>query len=249
MDNSIHPIYHGAIDPAEYPHDRLIKERVALLRCVDNKPLSNVLGPASIPETGKYYIADSTFHGNFFDFKADRPVFWAHVIDKTGRNGKSYPNEDFEIVDDPCGVMECRQGLLWYYYNHNQWLRTRLANRDHSLDIVSEEYLRENKLALVQFLEDDADLPFTFEQQLFALSHDADFTPGSVYVIVEEAADGTKSAKGMRAGLFEILSDPLGLLDPSQAEPEEILAMQMSIHPEWFPHGSKRQREIKARNQ
>ena len=240
MDNEVYTIYEGAIDPTEYPHDRLIRERVALLQCIDTKPLPNTLGRPSIPEAGKHYLAVSSYHGNFFDFKADRPVFWANVVDDTGYKKGMFPYEDFEIVDDPWNVMEQRKGLSWFYYNRNQWLRTRLANRDHSQDMVSEEYLREKKLALVQYLGYGlTSYPFEVGKQLFALSHEPDFTPGAIYVIVEENADGKESASGMRAAAFEILSDPLGLLDPAQTEWKNNLEMQKAAHPEWFPHEVK----------
>ena len=235
MDNKTHPIYRGAVDPEEYPHDRLVKERVALLRCVDNQALPKTLGCPTIPEIGKHYIAISSFHGNFFDFKADAPVFDAHVIDQTGRKKGSFPYEDFEVVDDPWNVMERRKGLSWFYYNRNQWLRTRLANRDHSQDMVSEEYLRENKLALVQYLGDGFNVcSFDIGQQLFAFSHEPDITPGALYGIVEKDTDGSFRATWMRSGLFEILSDPLGLLDPAQTEWKDNLAMQREAHPTWF---------------
>ena len=241
MDNEAYTIYEGAIDPTEYPHDRLIRERVALLRCIDTKALPNTLGRASIPEAGKHYLAVSSYHGNFFDFKADRPVFWANVVDDTGRKKGMFPYEDFEIVDDPWNVMNQRKGLSWFYYNRNQWLRTRLANRDHSQDMVDEEYLRKKKLALVKYLGCGlTSYPFEVGKQLFALSHEPDFTPGSLYVVVEENADGKESAKGMRAAAFEILSDPLGLLDPAQTEWKNNLEMQKATHPEWFPQEVKK---------
>lgn len=240
MDNEAYTIYEGAIDPTEYPHDRLVRERVALLRCIDAKALPNTLGRASIPETGKHYLAVSSYHGNFFDFKADHPIFWANVVDDTGRKKGMFPYEDFEIVDDPWNVMEQRKGLSWFYYNRNQWLRTRLSNRDHSQDMMSEEYLREKKLALVQYLGCGlTSYPFEEGKQLFALSHEPDFTPGALYIVVEEKADGVESAKGMRSKAFEILSDPLGLLDPAQTEWKNNLEMQKTAHPEWFPHEDK----------
>ena len=241
MYNQTHPVYQGAIDPEEYPHERLVRERVALLRCVKNKSLPNVIGLGSVPEVGKHYLAVSSYHGNFFDFKADKPVFEVHLIDQTGRKKCSLPYEDFDIVDDPWNVMEQRQGLSWFYYNRNQWLRMRLANRDHSNDMASEDYLRENKLALVQYFGSGINsYPFEVGQQLFALSHQPDFTPGALYVIVEDHADSSKSAHGMHSGAFEILADPLGLLDPAQTEWQDNLAMQKAAHPEWFPQEAKR---------
>lgn len=241
MATQTHTIYQGAVNPEEYPHDRLVKERVALLRCVDDKALPHTLGPGSVPEVGKHYLAISSYHGNFFDFKADSPVFWAHIVDQTGRKKCSFPYEDFVIEDDPWSVTERRQGLSWFYYNRNQWLRTRLANRDHSQDMVHEDYLRENKLALVQYVGDKYNsYPFEVGQQLFALSHEPDFTPGAIYVIAAKDDNGSPHAKWMRSALFEILSDPLGLLDPAQTESEDVIAMQKEVRPQWFSQATKR---------
>lgn len=239
MENEERRVYYGAVNPADYPHERLVRERIALLRCVADEPVRNTFGPGKVPEIGKHYLAMSSFHKNFFAFDPDHPVFEMSVLDTSGHNRCAFPYEDFEIVDDPYNVTERRQGLSWFYYNRNQWLRTRLANRDHSQDMVSEEYLRENNLALVQFLGSPCgDRPLTIGDQFFALTHEPDFTPASDYIILEELRDGSKAAVKECAAYFEILADPLHLLDPAETEYETNIELQRASHPEWFPKKS-----------
>ena len=75
-------------------------------------------------------------------------------------------------------------------------------------------------------------------QHEIALGHervgDGQFWSGEHEIVVEKDVDGSFRATWMRSGLFEILSDPLGLLDPAQTEWKDNLAMQREAHPTWF---------------
>ena len=102
--------------------------------------------------------------------------------------------------------------------------------------MVDEEFLRQNQLALVRYLgSSDAYGRFTPGQQYLALTHVPDLTPAVYVSVILKGTDGEEKEAVGYFDDFDVLSDPLGLLDPFQTEWKENVRLQQKNHPELYP--------------
>ncbi|MBR4656662.1 MAG: hypothetical protein IKO68_08885 [Oscillospiraceae bacterium] len=224
-------------NPLDYTQERLQKERLALLKCVSVSGNSNqiITRKGFEPQVGSYYLAVSSFCYNPFEISTKESDYFALLLDSIGVPGPSSPYTCFEIVSDPCGVMARKSGD-WSYWNRAQWRIARAENRSHEDDMVDEAFLRQNQLALVRYLGSrDAYGRFTPGQQYLALTHVPDLTPAVYVSVILKDTDGEEKQAIGHFDDFDVLSDPLGLLDPFQTEWKENVRLQQKNHPELYP--------------
>ena len=222
-------------NPQEYTLERLQKERLALLKCVTGNSSRDGAGNGFEPQVGSYYLAISSFCYNPFEISDKECDYFALLLNGIGVPGPSSPYTCFEIISDPCGVMARKSGD-WSYWNRAQWRIARAENRSHEDDMVDEGFLRQNQLALVQYLGGgDTYGRFTPGQQYLALTHLPDLTPAVYVSVILKDADGEEKEAIGHFDDFDVLSDPLGLLDPFQTEWKENVRLQQQNHPELYP--------------
>lgn len=84
-----------AVDPKEYPEERLRKEHIALLKCIKDVPAKHYVETIS-PEIGKQYLALT----HCPDLS---PAVYTAIIDDGHIRNESH--WDFDILSDGCYVL------------------------------------------------------------------------------------------------------------------------------------------------
>lgn len=224
-----------AVKRKDYPEERLEQEHIALLKCVSEEPTTRYYMVQFRPEKGKYYLAVTSVNAFPILEPVSRRADEVRLIDRRGRFGKIMPRADFKVISDPCGVME-RKGTNWPLWNMMQWWEARIASADKSKNEYSDEYLIENKFALVQYPDFKAPTDHLVPgKQYLALTHAPDLSPAVYTAII---TDG----RLLYCNHFDldILSDPLGLLNPWKTDWHENEKMQRERHPELYSMEKRR---------
>ncbi len=219
------------VKPTDYPIDRLKRERLALVKCVNNEPFVNYRGVAFYPQIGKYYTAISINR----DF---RNLHKVEIKLTNGRRlGCSYPGFDFTVARDPGCILSGINSLGCNIYLWRQ-AKKKLVDKNHN--IVSDEWLKEHSLALVQYPNDSEPTDLLIPgRQYYALSFPYD---GLEVYVGEGLENGDCYLFSYDA--FDILSDPLGVLDYRREDYDEVIKKQRQIHFDLFPKNDRTEAEI-----
>ena len=221
------------VNPSDYPVSRLEREHLALLKCINDTPIirNNCIGEK--PEPGKYYLAISSGVQNSFGvYLNEEPRYIACTLKEDNRTMESFPYEDFEVEEDPHGVMEKKTGLYWVLWNRLKWEEAKAALMDKKTFLYDDEFLIQNRFALVQY-SDTSDtygnlLP---GRQYLAVTQEPDISPCVYIHILSGHPDEKARVSIYRSSQFDLLSDPLGLLNPWKTDWKKNIELQKQIHP------------------
>ena len=96
--------YAGCVNPDDFPEERLLRERLVLLKCVKKDIHSVLSGDGESIEVGEYYIGiayyDRMMPPEYTDIRR-------HIIlaDSDGSLGTPFQECCFRVISDPCEIM------------------------------------------------------------------------------------------------------------------------------------------------
>lgn len=240
----------GFVDPALYTTDTLSRDHLALLKCIKDTPVAWSASCEIRPVTGKYYLAFSSMNNNWYGEK-EKDSYSAMLMDERGRGADPLPMEDFEVIDDPCGVMQKKRNYYWYLWNYMKWLHAKMEQRDKSCDLYSEDYLREHRLALVKYagpgVSKNRRAYLKTGKQYLSITHVPDLSEAVYIKIIVENPDGMQETMIDWFSDFDHLSDPLGLIDPWKTKWEDNEQEQKKLRPDLYPQKDMEKHSNKAR--
>ena len=216
--------YAGCVNPDDFPEERLLRERLVLLKCVKSDTVTYMSGKSFYTEEGKYYTGILRYR-NCPPILHNEATWLVQLTNEKGLEGSHFVAECFEIISDPCGILS--SNLHWQRMIL-QWKKAREQLVDKSKNIVDDDYLRENHLALVKFVWNNDSKLFKSGKQYFALSYSPDG-----YAVIIDTYYGQRCTY-YPSSAFDILSDPLDLLDFSATNYNENMRIAEEKHPEWF---------------
>ena len=150
----------------------------------------------------------------------------AIVVGNDGRIGPGLPLDDFTVINDPLSVMHCDDP----FKEKAEWRKRYTARLDKSRNIVSDEYLISHRLALISDI--------VTGKQYLAVSHYPDLDPAVwIQYICDDNGPPHIFHRSFRE--FDILSDPLDLLDPSSTDWKKNVQLQKELRPELYHNKGK----------
>ena len=224
------------VNPSDYPESRLKREHLALLKCIDDKPImwNNTAGEQ--PQIGKYYLAISSGVLNSFGvLLREKPQFTAYILREDNHTRCTLFYDNFEIVEDPHGVMEKKTGFHWPLWQELKWKEAKAAMMNKQTFLYDEQFLKENRLALVRYPETaKANESFVPGRQYLAITQEPDISECVYIHILREYPDKKPEYEIAMFSAFDILSDPLGLLNPWKTDWHDNKLRQMQLRPELY---------------
>ena len=214
------------VDPADYDDARLSSERVALVRAISDEPfeVNNITHFYMELEKGAHYLMVFKAYWFLSPEGEDNKLRFV-LIGEDERPGSSAPAKFFEVVSDP---LKLTTSKIHPDIRRNDWRIARSARLDKSKNMVSDDYLVKNRLALI--IGANKDHKDTFGKQYLAYTHVPDLSAAAYVKIIRN-----DHIRGEQFADFDILSDPLGVLDFTKTDWKENEERFKKLRPELFP--------------
>lgn len=224
------------VNPLDYPTERLQSEHLALLKCVNDKPMKWFAGIGEQPVKDRYYLAVSSGINNPFGIYChEDPLFLAGILQEDNRSITCLLYSNFEIIDDPHGVMAKKTGFNWFLWNKLKWMEAKANMMDRQTFLYDESFLMENRFALIRYPDTSAASgDFIPGRQYLAITQEPDVSPCVYLHILLKRPDGKEKYSIGMFSKFDMLSDPLGLLDPWKTNWHENVRMQRQLRPDLY---------------
>jgi len=224
------------VKPSDYPASRLQREHLALLKCVSDTPLVWNGFSGKKPEPGKYYLAISSDLLNVFGAHLDEePLYMACILDEDNRKIIYMPYEDFTVSRDPHDVMKKKKSFNWMLWNRLKWKEAKAALLDRRTFLYDDNYLVRNRFALVRYPDmADADGDLIPGKQYLAVTQEPDLSPCVYIHILSGDPDAKAKVSIEQFSRFDLLSDPLRLLNPWETDWKKNIELQRELRPDLY---------------